>query len=112
MDQLSQATISNVLKEAKVVTATSGNLTVAQCLEIRKKSLENPKMTQKEIAEWAKLEFRAQKALSQPAISNILNNRRQISIDVRESELKLKKPRMIRFYELRKGACLYMSVNS
>lgn len=97
LDQLSQATISTVIRESKVIAANSGNLTMAQCLKIRQKSLENPKMTQKKIAEWAKQEFKMQKALSQPAISNILNDKRQISTDVPDSELKLKRPRLVRF---------------
>lgn len=96
LSKLTQSSISSVLKEFNAAAAKSGNLTMAQCQKIVQKSIENPKMTQKMLSEWAKQEFNMVKALSQPAISNIVNKKRQVPDDISESELNLKKPRAVK----------------
>jgi arginine repressor len=100
LDSLTQATVSTVLKEFKVSAVKAGNLTVGQCHQIREKSKQNPRMTQKELAEWAQKEFRTAKLLTQPAISNILNNKRQLLDEVVDSNLNLKRPRVVKLSAL------------
>jgi hypothetical protein len=100
LDKLSQGTISSVLKEFKVKAAQSGNLTIEQCHQIREKSQKFPRMTQKQLSEWALKEFNMRKALTQPAISNILNNKRQLPEDIPTKDLQLKRPRVIKLANL------------
>lgn len=100
LDKLAQATISSVLKEFRVTMVKTGNFTMQQCHQIRAKSRLNPRMTQTELAEWAKREFNTAKALTQPAISNILNNKRQLMDDNDGGNLNLKRPRIVKLTTL------------
>ena len=49
-----------------------GNLTVEQKRRICEKHRSTPKITQKDLCRWAKLEFNLKKAPTQPTMSNIL----------------------------------------
>lgn len=51
-----------------------GNLTVEQKRRICEKHRSTPKITQKDLCRWAKLEFNLKKAPTQPTMSNILKN--------------------------------------
>ncbi|TMW65879.1 hypothetical protein Poli38472_003644 [Pythium oligandrum] len=51
-----------------------GNLTVEQKRRICEKHRSTPKITQKDLCRWAKLEFNLAKAPTQPTMSNILKN--------------------------------------
>ncbi|KAG3124479.1 hypothetical protein C6341_g26137, partial [Phytophthora cactorum] len=52
----------------------SGNLTVEQKRRICEKHRNTPKITQKDLCRWAKLEFNLQRAPTQPTMSNILKH--------------------------------------
>ncbi|TYZ61695.1 hypothetical protein PybrP1_005707 [[Pythium] brassicae (nom. inval.)] len=52
----------------------SGNLTVEQKRRICEKHRATPKITQKDLCRWAKLEFNLKKGPTQPTMSNILKN--------------------------------------
>ncbi|KAK1935041.1 Tigger transposable element-derived protein 6 [Phytophthora citrophthora] len=52
----------------------SGNLTVEQKRRICEKHRSTPKITQKDLCRWAKLEFNLQRAPTQPTMSNILKH--------------------------------------
>lgn len=52
----------------------SGNLTVEQKRRICEKHRSTPKITQKDLCRWAKLEFNLKKAPTQPTMSNILKH--------------------------------------
>jgi hypothetical protein len=51
-----------------------GNLTVEQKRRICEKNRNTPKITQKDLCRWAKLEFNLKKAPTQPTMSNILKH--------------------------------------
>ncbi|KAL4110312.1 hypothetical protein PRIC1_002003 [Phytophthora ramorum] len=51
-----------------------GNLTVEQKRRICEKHRSTPKITQKDLCRWAKLEFNLQRAPTQPTMSNILKH--------------------------------------
>ncbi|CAH0490883.1 unnamed protein product [Peronospora farinosa] len=52
----------------------NGNLTVEQKRRICEKHRNTPKITQKDLCRWAKLEFNLQRAPTQPTMSNILKH--------------------------------------
>nr|CCA25406.1 hypothetical protein TRIADDRAFT_5525 [Albugo laibachii Nc14] len=52
----------------------NGNLTIEQKRRICEKHRATPKITQKDLCRWAKLEFNLKKAPTQPTMSNILKN--------------------------------------
>ena len=72
----------------------AGNLTMQQCHQIREKSQLNPRMTHAELAEWT------QKSFIQPAISNILNNKRQLTDENDGDNMNLKRPRVVKLENL------------
>lgn len=76
-----QAQAQAVPKAAASVTGNkrrrgdgNGNLTVEQKRRICEKHRSTPKITQKDLCRWAKLEFNLKKAPTQPTMSNILKH--------------------------------------
>lgn len=78
--QLMQQQAQAVPKAAATVTGKrrrgdgNGNLTVEQKRRICEKHRSTPKITQKDLCRWAKLEFNLKKAPTQPTMSNILKH--------------------------------------
>jgi hypothetical protein len=102
LPKLSQATISNILKDFRVTTNASNTLTVKQAQLIYKQA-QGTKMTQKQLAEWAKKEFKMARAPSQGTISNVLNKKRHMDDDIPDRDLNLKRKRVIKHPDLDKA---------
>lgn len=97
LPKLSQATISNVLKEFRVTGAKTNNLTMEQALMIYEKANEGgSKMTQKDLGAWAKRQLKLEKPPCQGTISNILNKKRSLEPSISERDLQMRRKRVVK----------------
>ena len=99
LDKLTQGTISSILKDFRSNSSGGGNFTNEQVQVILKKSKQS-KMSQRQLADWAKKQFNLQKAPSQATISNIVNNKRGINDCLDASSRNIKRKRVVKFPEL------------
>ena len=108
MDGLSQNTVSRILSAAKKNKQT-GKLTHAQRALILKEYQHNPKITQKQLSEFAQCSFNLEKAPSQSTISAIINQKlKSMSTDVPITDDSKKRLRTVQFPQLEEALRLWV----
>lgn len=90
IDSLSQATISAILRSGEA-TKHHGNLTNAQKQELCQYHETNPRIKQKDLAQWSYKQFNLSKVPTQPTISNILKNKKRFLEQVSQKDKALRR---------------------
>ena len=99
LDKLTQGTISSILKDFRSNSSGGGNFTNEQVQVILIKSKQS-KMSQRQLADWAKKQLNFQKEPCQATIFYIVNNKRGINDCLDASSLNIKRKRVVKFPEL------------
>lgn len=90
---LTQSSVSRILAKFREGAAKTGNLTNEQVQQIYNEFLSRPKISQKDLAKWAKAKFNLQRLPSQSTISRIISKKR-CAIGVPKNDLNLKRKRV------------------